>query len=151
MADSFIQLHLLNPREFWTPVPLVSIAINDPLYENAKGNNWSGQPQGLTYQRAIDALERYGHFAEVSLLGNKLLTVLIRNGCRFSQQLDALTGDPSGPKPDGYGPMMLAALEYLSRLHGIHLDVSNDRVWWSSVDPKAEDFTYSQRWGNRNF
>jgi len=115
-------------------------------------NAWiETQPQGLTYQRAIDAFERYGHFAEVSLLGNKLLPVLIRNECQFSQQLDAMTGDPSGPKPDGYGPMMLAALEYFSRLHGIHMDVSNNRVWWSSVDPKAEDFNYRQRWGTQNF
>jgi hypothetical protein len=151
MADSFIQHHLLNPREFWTPVPLVSVAVNDPLYESAKGNNWSGQPQGLTWQRAIDALERYGHFAEVSLLGEKLLPVLIRNDCRFSQQLDATTGEPSGPRPDGYGPMMLAALEYLSRLHGIHLDLSKGRVWWSSVDPAEKDFSYRQRWGDRRF
>ena len=57
MADAFIKHHLLNPEEFWTPVPLVSIAANDPLYGTAGVNNWSGQPQGLTYQRAIGALE----------------------------------------------------------------------------------------------
>lgn len=151
MADAFIRHHLLNPRAFWTPVPLVSVAIDDPLYENAPGNNWSGQPQGLTYQRAIDALERYGHFAEVTLLSNKLLPVLIRNQCRFSQQLDAVTGEPSGQKPDGYGPMALAALEYLSRTQGIHLDVANGRVWWSFADPQAADFTSIQRWGGHRF
>jgi hypothetical protein len=151
MADAFIRHHLMNPRAFWTPVPLVSVAIDDPLYENAPGNNWSGQPQGLTYQRAIDALERYGHFAEVTLLSNKLLPVLIRNDCRFSQQLDAMTGKPSGQKPDGYGPMALAALEYLSRTQGIHLDVANNRVWWSSADPAAAGFSCTQRWGTHRF
>jgi hypothetical protein len=151
MADAFIHHHLVNPREFWTPVPLVSVAVNDPLYQNAPGNNWSGQPQGLTYQRAIDALERYGHFAEVTLLGQKLLPVLIRNHCRFSQQLDPKTGEPSGQKPDGYGPMALATLEYLSRLHGIHIDVANDHVWWASADPGAKEFTYNQQWGDHRF
>ena len=114
-------------------------------------NNWSGQPQGLTYQRAIGALENYGHFAEVTRLGQKLLPVLIRNGCTFPQQLDAITGKPSGPKPDGYGPMILAALEYISRMHGIHLDVERNRVWWSAVDPAGHDFTSTQRWGEHNF
>jgi hypothetical protein len=151
MADAFIKHHLLSPEEFWTPVPLVSIARNEPLYENAKVNNWSGQPQGLTYQRAIGALERYGHYAEVSLIGQRLLPVLIRNGCTFPQQLDAMTGAPSGPKPDGYGPMILAALEYISRMYGIHLDVGHDRVWWSGLNDDGENFTYAQKWGDRSF
>ena len=133
MADAFIRHHLLNPAEFWTPVPLPSIAVNQPLYRNTEGNSWSGQPQGLTYQRAIRALENYGHYAEVSLLGQKLLPVLIRNGNKFSQQLDSQTGKPSGPKEDGYGPMILAALEYVSRMHGIYLDVAKDQVWWSAL------------------
>jgi hypothetical protein len=151
MADAWIQHHMLDPETFWTPVPLPSIAINEPLFYNGKRNNWSGQPQGLTYQRAIDALENYGHYAEVTLLGQKLLPVLIQNNCRFTQQLDPMTGAPSGQRPDGYGPMMLAALEYLSRMHGIHLEVDAGRVWWSAVDPDAADFKYEQSWGEHSF
>ena len=149
MADVFIQRHLLNPAEFWTPVPLPSIALNEQLYQNIPVNNWSGQPQGLTFQRAIRALENYGHHAEVSLVGQKLLPVLIRNGCTFPQQLDAITGAPSGYVPDGCGSMVLAALEYISRMYGIHLDVAHDRVWWSALS--VGDFTYTQRWGERTF
>jgi len=149
MADAFVDHHLLNPDAFWTPVPLVSIAINEPLFHNGLRNNWSGQPQGLTYQRAIDALENYGRYAEVTRLGRILLPVLIGNNNRFTQQLDPHTGAPSGQKPDGYGPMMLAALEYISRMHGIHLAVADDRVWWSAVDDT--DFTTTQRWGDHEF
>lgn len=145
MADAFIKHHLLNTDEFWTPVPLVSIAANESLFRSARRNDWSGQPQGLTYQRAIGALENYGHYAEVTLLGRKLLPVLIRNGCKFTQQLDPFTGDAGGR--DGYGPMILAALEYINRMHGIHLDVEHDRVWWSGLAYGAHDFTRSQRWG----
>lgn len=76
MADGLIKDHLMNPAEFWTPMPLPSIAANDPMFENIAGNNWSGQPQGLTYQRSIRALENYGHFAELTLLGLKFLDVL---------------------------------------------------------------------------
>jgi hypothetical protein len=151
MADAFVDQHLLNPDAFWTPVPLVSIAIKEPLFRNGLRNNWSGQPQGLTYQRAIDALENYGRFAEVTRLGRKLLPVLIQNGNEFAQQLDPFTGEPSGQKPDGYGPMMLAALEYISRMHGIHLAVAESRVWWSAVDDAGADFTTTQSWGDRQF
>jgi hypothetical protein len=146
MADAFIKHHLLNPDEFWTPVPLVSIAVNESLFVKGHRNDWSGPPQGLTYQRAMGALENYGHYAEVTLLGRKLLPVLIRNGCKFTQQLDPFTGEPSGR--DGYGPMILAALGYLNRMHGIHLDVEHGRVWWSGLTDGGRDFTRSQRWGD---
>jgi hypothetical protein len=149
MADAFVDEHLLNPDAFWTPVPLVFIAVHEPLFRNAPRNNWSGQPQGLTYQRAIDALENYGRFTEVIRLGRKLLPVLIRNDCRFTQQLDPMTGAPSGQKPDGYGPMMLAALEYISRMHGIHLAVADGRIWWSAVDDV--EFTVTQQWGDHAY
>ena len=125
MADAFIKHHLLNSDEFWTPVPLVSIAANESLFRSNRRNDWSGQPQGLTYQRAIGALENYGHYAEVTLLGRKLLPILIRNGCTFTQQLNPFTGEAGGK--DGYGPMILATLEYTNRMHGIHLDVERDR------------------------
>ena len=149
MADAFIRRHLLNPAEFWTPVPLASIAVNDSLFRNVGGNNFSGQPQGLTFQRAIRALENYGHYAEVSLVGQKLLPVLIRNGCAFTGQLDPFTGAPSGSKPDGYGPMILAALEYIARMHGVHLDVVRGEVWCSGLG--GADFTYTQRWSEREW
>ena len=150
MADKFIKYHLLNPEEFWTPLPLPSVAINDSLYRNHPGNNWSGQPQGLTYQRAIGALENYGHYAEVALLGQKLIPVLIGNDYKFSQQLDPHTGkDDAKKKRDGYGPMMLACMEYVSRMYGIHLDVVKGQVWWSSLAEK--EFTYTQRWGDHSW
>lgn len=162
MADAFIRHHLLNPAEFWTPVPLPSIARNEPLFLSDPRNNWSGQPQGLTYQRAIRALERYGHHAEVALLGRALLPVLIRNGT-FPQQLDPQTGKPSLSNADGYGPMILAMQEYVARMHGICLDAENGRIWWSGLSPASwagiDDsggdsrghLHYTQKWGDRVF
>ena len=45
--------------------------------------------------------------------------------------------------------MTLAAMEYISRMHGIHLDVVNSKVWWSSLDEK--DFAYTQKWGDQSW
>ena len=145
MADEFIRYHLLNPREFWTPFPLPSIAADDPLFRNDPENDWSGQPEGLTYQRAIRALENYGHYSLVTQLGEKLIDAVERGGNRFTQQFDPFTGRPSSPGQDGYGPTMLAVLEYISRMHGVHADLAAGQVWWSACDGK--DFTYTQRWG----
>ncbi len=146
MADEFIEHHMLNPEEFWTPFPLPSIAIHEPLFQNDVENNWSGQPQGLTYQRAIRALENYGYYAIVTQLGQKLIEAVERGGNRFTQQFDPRTGLPSSPKQDGYGLTMLAVLEYISRMYGVHVDPVAGRVWWSACDGK--EFTYTQRWGD---
>ena len=146
MADEFIQRHLMNPEEFYTPVPLPSTAANDPLYRSADSNNWSGPCQGLTYQRAADALLHYGHYAEAALLGRKWLDLLIRTG-RLVQQYDPFDGTP-GQAEDGYGPTMLAALEYISLLYGINIRYG--RVLFGGVQDGSA-FSYTQQYGNRQF
>jgi hypothetical protein len=149
MADEFIQYHLLNTNEFWTKVPLPSIAVNDPLFRNSNRNDWSGQSETLTYQRALRALENYGHYVLVTELGEKLFAAVVGANFRFTEQFDPLTGQPGCPHMDGYGPTALALMEYLARTHGIHLDVVNNQVWWSAGD--AKDFTTTQRWGDRRW
>ncbi|HEX8547154.1 MAG TPA: hypothetical protein VF691_09350 [Cytophagaceae bacterium] len=146
MADDFIKFHLLNPDEFWTPMPLPSIAANDPLFQNSTMNNWSGQPQGLTYQRAIKALENYGHFAEVTLIGHKLLDKTART-LKFTQQFDPFTGEQNGG--DGYGPTILSVLEYISRMYGVN--ISKDTVSWNGLALPGNKYSYTQKWGDKTF
>lgn len=146
MADDFVRFHLLNPEEFWTPMPLPSIAANDPAFRNIPGNNWSGQPQGLTLQRSITAMENYGHYAELTLIGERFLKV-IGDSLKFTQQFDPFTATVNNNK-DGYGPSILAALEFISRMYGIHL--SQDKVYWSCLDRKHQ-YEYTQLWGNHRF
>lgn len=146
MADKFIRYHLINPEEFWTPMPLPSIAANDPAFKNVAGNNWSGQPQGLTYQRAISALENYGHYAELTCLGLKFLTVL-EDSMKFTQQFDPFTGKINNSK-DGYGPSILTTLELISRFYGVHL--TQDKIYWSCLD-SSHDYAYTQEWNGRQY
>ena len=162
MADRFVNEHLLNPAEFWTPFPLPSTAANDPAFRNAPENNWSGQPEGLTYQRAILALERYGYDRIVTALGEKLITAVDQCGCRFVQQYDPFTAKPSlvgavthqpvadaggEPVQDAYGPTMLACLEYIAHHYGIRPYLGE--VWFSlgSGDPyEYEAVFYGHRY-----
>ena len=145
MADRFVRVHLLDPEEFWTPFPLPSVAVNDPLYDNASDNSWSGQPQGLTWQRAIRALENYGYQPWVTRLGYILLKAL-ETDCIFPQQFDPYTGKRQGDV-DGYGPTMLAALEYISRMYGVHMD--SGMIWWSAVGGRQSE--YVQTWGDNSY
>ncbi len=146
MADDFIRYHLLNPNEFWTPMPLPSIAVNDPAFRNISGNNWSGQPEGLTFQRSIRALENYGHFAELTLIGQRFLKS-VADSLKFTQQFDPFTAAIT-KNMDGYGPTILTSLEFISRLYGIHL--TEDKVYWSCLD-KDHDFEYIQQLGDQIF
>lgn len=158
MADRFVHEHLLNPDEFWTPFPLPSVAANDPLFRNAPENNWSGQSEGLTYQRAILALERYGYAPLVTQLGKKLLAAIQHGSNVFTQQFDPFTGAPSRvgmhshaalpegsdePFQDSYGPTLLAALEYIAHIWGVHLQMGE--VWFSLGHADAP-YAYEQSW-----
>ena len=162
MADAFVSRHLRSPEEFWTPLPLPSVAVNDPLFRNAPENNWSGQCEGLTWQRAILALERYGYEKIVTTLGKKWLDTMIQNGMRFTQQYDPFTGkaslvrpdtheavgeDYAGEVQDAYGPTMLACLGYMSHMHGI--DIRMGEVWFSAVPGLA--FEWEREFGGNRY
>ena len=144
MAGRFVREHLLNPAEFWTACPIPSVAVNDPAFRNAPENNWSGQTEGLTWQRAIQALERYGFSRIVTELGKKVMSTVIEGGYRFTQQYDPLTGKPSlvnavthqpvsagsaEPVQDGYGPTLLAVLGYMEHRWGI--TPHRGKIWFS--------------------
>lgn len=150
MAERFVKEHLLNPQEFWTRMPLPSVAVNDPLFRNITTNNWSGQPEALTYQRAIRALENYGYEKLIPLLGRKLFEAIGRE-CIFVQQYDPFTMRPSAValegKQDAYGPAILSVLEYVSRMYGVHRE--REQLYWGTV-ADAES-TYEQIWGEHSW
>jgi len=147
MADRFVREHLLNPEEFWTKMPLPSVAVNDPLFRNITTNNWSGQSEALTYQRAIRALENYGYDYLVPILGKKLFTA-IGEDCVFVQQYDPFTMKPSTVslegEQDAYGPAMLSVMEYAARMYGIHIE--RERIYWGCLS--GTEVIYEQEWGD---
>ena len=150
MADQFITRHLLNPKEFWTYMPLPSIAVNDPLFRNIPTNDWSGQSEALTFQRAIRALENYGYDHLIPYLGEKLFDA-IGETCVFVQQYDPFTGKPSLESLEGmqdsYGPAMLSVMEYTARMYGIHME--HETIYWGTAG--GYESIYEQVWGNHTF
>lgn len=150
MAQRFVREHLLNPEEFWTKMPLPSVAANDPLFRNVTTNDWSGQAEALTYQRAIRALEKYGYYGLIPKLGRKLFEA-VGEACVFVQQYDPFTQVPSAValsgEQDAYGPALLSVLEYLSRMHGVH--VERDTLVWGCCG--AQKTEYSQEWNGNTY
>jgi len=150
MAGRFVKEHLLNPDEFWTPMPLPSVAVNDPLFRNVTTNSWSGQAEALTYQRAVRALENYGFEWIIPLLGRKLFEAIGKN-CVFVQQYDPFTGTPSTVslegEQDAYGPALLSVLEYTSRMYGVHME--KEQLYWGTVG--GFESTYEQSIGESCF
>lgn len=162
MADRFVREHLLNEAEFWTTMPLPSVAVNDPAFRNAPENNWSGQAEGLTYQRAILALERYGCEKLVTRLGKKLMQAVIDGGYVFTQQFDPFTGKPSIVDPetkeplppdtdkafqDAYGPTLLSVLEYIAHIWGVTM--VRGEIWFSMAGGLEGE--YELEWGEHAY
>ncbi|AEF80412.1 MGH1-like glycoside hydrolase domain-containing protein [Leadbettera azotonutricia] len=149
MAQRFVKEHLLNPEEFFTPMPLPSIAVNNPVFRNISENNWSGQCEGLTYQRAIRALENYDFYSELTRIGNKLLDCVGKRNT-FPQQFDPFTGEFSeADKRTTYGPTALSVLEYISRFYGVH--VQFDEIWWGALGRGEHELSYTQHWGGDSY
>ncbi len=166
MADQFIDEHLLNEEEFWTPYPLPAIAANDPYFHvdsqysncadrlkelgtaahDIDNNSWSGPLNGLIWQRSIEALLNYDRHAETVRLGKKILGLLCEKRT-YVQNYHPFTGEPA-PGMDGYGPTMLSALEYISILCGVN--IRYDTVLWSCAEGMGA-FCYTQNLRGRRY
>ena len=148
MADKFITKHMLNPEEFWTPMPFPSIAFNDPHYVSKDGNSWSGQTQGHTVVRGMYGFDKYGYYAEETELGKRIFNAVTEN-CYFPQQWDPQTCRPNSfGENNNYTPILLAALTMIARLHGV--TIQGNEIWWAAVEDGSES-TYVQHFGDKEY
>ncbi|MBQ7915483.1 MAG: hypothetical protein IJ315_01675 [Firmicutes bacterium] len=160
MAKQFLEEHLLNEEEFFTHCPFPSIAANDSFFHlnpeqsncyekllelgalshDIDDNSWGGPVNGLIWQRSIDAFLNYGFHKETALFGKRFLATL-KQEQRFVQCYNPFSGK-AAPGENGYGPTLLAALEYISILCGVN--IRYDKVLWSCAADMGS-FEYTQR------
>ena len=108
------QLH--NPKAFWAPYPLPSIAMNDPTFVRPiPRNSWGGASQALTALRAPRWMPNYGKQAELTHMMQQWCAAIMRH-TEFRQQMDPLTGEFTQPDPGGYSPAALVFLDFARRL-----------------------------------
>jgi hypothetical protein len=111
------QLH--NPKAFWAPYPLSSIAQDDPTFVRPiPRNSWGGASQALTALRAPRWMAHYSKQAELNHLMMQWCQAILRHG-EFRQQIDPQTGEFTQPDPGGYSPAALVFLLFAKSLgHG---------------------------------
>ncbi len=108
------QIH--NPKAFWAPYPLTSIAMDDPTFVRPiPRNSWGGASQALTALRVPRWMEYYGKRAEMNHLMQQWCEAIMRH-IEFRQQMDPLTGDFTQADPSGYSPAALVFLDFARRL-----------------------------------
>jgi hypothetical protein len=119
------QLH--NPKAFWAPYPLPSIAMDDPTFVRPiPRNSWGGASQALTALRAPRWMEYYGKQAELKHMMEQWCSAIMRHMAQattpaeqsklFRQQMDPLTGEFTQEDPGGYSPCALTFLDFARRL-----------------------------------
>lgn len=111
------QIH--NPKAFWAPYPLPSIALDDPDFVRPiPRNSWGGASQALTALRAPRWMEHYGKPADLACMMQRWVEAISRHA-EFRQQMDPLTGEFTQIDPGGYSPAALVFLDYVWRLSGV--------------------------------
>jgi len=118
------QLH--NPKAFWTPFPLSSIAIDDPVFVRPiQPDSWGGPSQAVTALRATRWMDYYGKQQDFVHLMRQWVTAIYRSGKlegEFWEQVDPMTGEFTRKSTSdfaiekGYTPTALIYLEFIRRL-----------------------------------
>jgi hypothetical protein len=127
--DSLWERQIHNPKAFWAPYPLPSIAMDDPVFVRPiPRNSWGGASQALTALRAPRWFEHYGKPAELAYLMDRWCEAIQRD-MNFRQQLDPLTGDFTQADRPGYSPAALVMIDSTWRLAGVCED--RDKLQWN--------------------
>jgi hypothetical protein len=119
MFDDLWTRQLHNPKAFWTPYPLPSIAADDPAFVRPiPANSWGGASQALTALRAGRWMDHYGRSAEFAQMMDAWGRALVAD-MSFRQQMDPVTGQFTAEGADDYSPAALVMMDYTWRLAGI--------------------------------
>jgi hypothetical protein len=111
------QIH--NPKAFWAPYPMPSVALDDPQFVRPiPKNTWGGPSQALTALRAPRWMEHYGRAAEFSYMMTRWCEGLMAD-MTFRQQMDPLDGRFTQEDLPNYSPAALVMMDYTWRLAGI--------------------------------
>jgi hypothetical protein len=127
--DSLWKRQLHNPKAFWAPFPLSSIAQNDPTFVRPiPRNSWGGAAQALTALRTSRWFEFYGKSAELAFLMDRWCEAIQRD-MNFYQQMDPLTGEFTQADAPSYSPCALVMMDFTWRLAGVREE--HDSLEWN--------------------
>ncbi len=137
------QIH--NPKAFWAPYPLPSVALDDPLFVRPiPRNTWGGPSQALTALRAGRWFDHYGRSAEFSFMMDRWCEA-IQGDMTFRQQMDPLNAVFTKEDTPNYSPVSLVMMDYTWRLAGVREEL--DGLHWNvrPGHPAAESARFRVR------
>lgn len=133
MAQLFVNRHLNDPDKFYTPMPLPGVSATDPHFSGG-APDFNRYPRGMSYRRAIGALEKYGCYSLLTALGHKLLDA-VADGV-FGERFDPMSGAVVPRVGDRqYTPTAATALELLARFYGVCQEL--DHLHWGALGHSA--------------
>ena len=128
-------------------MPLPTLAANQSQYD--AHSELCGPPRGVTYRRAIRAFEKYGYYASVTEIGQKLLQATGAQN-QFPVCFDTVTGEPlNADTQSAYTPTASAVLEVIKRFWGVYTD--RDTVCWGCLGHENATSEYRFTWGNDTY
>ncbi len=150
MAGSFVDIHLKDPRGFNTAMPLPTVSFRDRQFVNDDRPNFNGQPRGMTYRRAIGALEKYGYYSLLTDIGTRFLRA-VGEHCAYTEQFHPFTGEAVRKSTESqYMPTASATLELLARFFGVRQHL--DRLYWGALGHgEGHTSEYVFTWGSEAF
>lgn len=135
LFERIFDLHIDDPREFWTPYPLASMAVNDPRFVwGFPDNNWGGAAQAHAAMRVPLWMEHYGKLAHERVLMEKWLEAMVRAG-EFMQQMNPFSGEFN--TTHSYSPAMCVLIDFVGRLYGVKLCEDGTLLWGCTKAPGA--------------
>ncbi|MDO6415190.1 alpha-L-rhamnosidase [Sphingomonas sp. BIUV-7] len=128
LFDDLWKRQIHNPKAFWSPFPLPSIALDDPAFVRPiPTNSWGGATQALTALRAGRWMEHYNRPAEFAVMMDRWCEAMLAD-TSFRQQIDPLDGRYS-PGDGDYSPSALVMIDYTWRLLGVREE--RDLLHWN--------------------
>jgi hypothetical protein len=136
--DTLWERQIHNPKAFWAPYPLPSIALDDPTFVRPiPRNSWGGPSQALTALRAGRWFDHYGRSAEFGTMMDRWCEA-IQKDMTFRQQMDPLTAAFTMEDKPGYSPVSLVLVDYTWRLAGVR-EEAEELQWSVRPDHPAAD------------
>ena len=107
VADRLVE-HLTDPREFWAPYPVPSVALDEPTFtrdHRLRGVRfiWRGPTSMNTNWFLVHGLRRHGYEDVADQVAARSLELVERGG--FNEFYDPIDGDPVGAEAFGWATL----------------------------------------------